>query len=239
MLEDIGVTYDDWDLLLFGDGSGMTWEIGGGFASFLIDRATQIRKHLIGARTLSTVNRMELSAYTEALSYHFEAIMKRKVPAPYRTLVITDSELTARVGNRVYSRKANGDLWQAIDWFTTRGYRITWQWVNRNSTPFHEMADYLAGAARRGVMELKLADNEPYDLLPYTVPEASEPDDLVVCAKCLTPLAPGSTECLCGAVVNPGGIVEDDSGLEESEESQEGGKEEEKEGGSVDVDEST
>jgi ribonuclease HI len=207
VLESRGIKYDEYDLFLFGDGSGLTWEIGGGFATFIVDRNKQLRKHMIGARTLSTVNRMELSAYTEALSYHYECVMDRKIQKPpYKVVVLTDSELTERVGNGVYSRKANGDLWQVIDWFTTRGYRIRWVWVPRNSTPYHELADYLAGAARRALIELRLGDEELYRCLPVgsgAIP-AGDGDpvgsDRPVCRDCGTPLSGGATACdICGA----------------------------------------
>ena len=91
ILDGCKVQYDEHDLFLFGDGSGLSWEIGGGFATFIVDRNKQLRKHLIGARTLTTVNRMELSAYTEALSYHYECVMSGRIASPpYKTVVITD-----------------------------------------------------------------------------------------------------------------------------------------------------
>ena len=218
ILQSCKVEYTEHDLFLFGDGSGLSWEIGGGFATFLVDRNKQLRKHLIGARTLTTVNRMELSAYTEALSYHYECVMSRRIKEPpYNVVVITDSELTARIGNGVYSRKANGDLWQAVDWFVTRGYRIQWVWVPRNSTPYHELADYLAGAARRGVIALRLEDSELYRVAPWHPGEDDQdgPDELAVCSACGTPAAPGDTTCaICGAGIETGGNL----GVEETEE---------------------
>lgn len=200
----------------------MSWEIGGGFATFIVDRHLTLRKHLIGGRTMTTVNRMELSAYTEALSYHYEGVVERKLPhVPYNVVVITDSELTARVGSGVYGRKANGDLWQVVDWFETRGYRIRWVWVPRNSTPYHELADYLAGAARKVLLDLRIADADLYRVAPQRADDdATEGDSLVTCGECGTPAAAGTAACpICGAIIEGGHVA----GCEEETE-EEGGE---------------
>lgn len=182
-----------------GDGSGLQWELGGGYAVFLIDRLTGRRAHLIGARTLTTVNRMELSAYVEALAFHYSQFMQHLIEAPpYRVHVFSDSKLTVDCGSGKYARKANIDLWQSIDWFETRGYRITWHHLPRNSSPFHALADELAGKARRAVNDLRVADSRLYELLPATPIEQLA--DMVTCHACKTPYDTTVATCpICGA----------------------------------------
>jgi ribonuclease HI len=193
------IARDQWDLLFFGDGSGLSWKMGGGFAVFLVDGRKQLRSNLIAARTLATVNRMELGAYTEALSYHYEHVLERKLTdPPYKVWIFSDSEFTVRAGSGEYVRKANGDLWQAIDWFETRGYRCQWRWVPRNSTPFHELADELAGRARTAINALRVSHERLFELMPYADPTVGEHVELINC-QCGTPLLPGSAECpICG-----------------------------------------
>lgn len=195
-----GLVHGQWDLLLFGDGSGLGWEKGGGFASVLFDSRLGIRSHLIGAQTLTTVNRMELSAYVQALAYHFEFLLKGEVKdPPYRVFVFTDSELTAKAGRKDLTVSKNRDLWQGINWFELQGYRIQWRWVPRNSTPYHELADYLAGAARYAINTVNTTGANLHSLMPYSV-RFLEDAELSECPKCNTPLAAGTDCPICGPI---------------------------------------
>ncbi len=187
----------DWNLLLFGDGSGLKWEMGGGFAVFLIDRIRALREQVIGAISKSTVNRMELSAYIHALAYHYHDILKGKITEPpYNVWIFSDSEFTVNTGQGRNRIKANADLWSLVNWFRTRGYRLNWRWVERNSTPLGEMADHLAGRARRAVNELQLPAGELYDLMPV-IPKVLDAN-LVICEKCKTPRLPSEACPVCG-----------------------------------------
>jgi len=187
-----------WDLLLMGDGSGLQWELGGGYAVFLIDKTSGRRAHLVGARTLTTINRMELSAYIEALAFHYSQFMRHAIEAPpYRVHVFSDSKLTVDCGAGRCMRKANGDLWQSIDWFETRGYRITWHHMPRNNSQFHVLADELAGKARLAVNDLRVSDAQLYELMPATPVE--QVSETVTCAECSTPYAAIEGACpICG-----------------------------------------
>jgi len=186
----------DWDLLLFGDGSGLKWDMGGGFASFLIDRARGLREHIIGAISKSTVNRMELSAYVHALAYHYHDILEGQITnPPFKVWIFSDSEFTVKTGQGHNRVKANGDLWSLVDWFETRGYRLNWRWVERNSTPLGEMADWLAGQARHAVNDLMLTSEELYDLMP-AIPAVMNVA-LVICEKCKTPRLPSEACPVC------------------------------------------
>jgi ribonuclease HI len=187
----------DWNLLLFGDGSGLKWEIGGGFAVFLIDKARGLREHVVGAISKSTVNRMELSAYVHGLAYHYHDVLKGKITEPpYNVWIFSDSEFTVKTGQGKNRIKANADLWSVINWFETRGYRLNWRWNERNSTPLGTMADWLAGNARRAVKALELESNELYELMPVIPSVATT--DLVVCEKCNTPRLPSEACPVCG-----------------------------------------
>jgi len=187
----------DWDLLLFGDGSGLKWEMGGGFAAFIIDRARGLREHIVGALTRTTMNRMELGAYVHALAYHYHDILAGKIAEPpYNVWIFSDSKFTVTTGQGRNRAKANADLWSMINWFETRGYRLHWRWVARNSNPLGAMADQLAGKARRDINALQLSSEELYDLMPAIPPAVAT--NLVICKKCKTPRLPSEACPVCG-----------------------------------------
>lgn len=198
-LNKYGVAHDQWDLLLFGDGAGASWKIGGGFASILFDGRTGERAHIIGGQSLTTVNRMELSAYTQGLAYHFGCMLDGHLnDPPYHTYIFSDSEITVKIGRGEYLPKKNRDLWQLIHWYELQGYRFTWRWVPRNSTPYHEFADYLAGTARHAVTSANAEGEIIHNSMPYSAPKGEEAD-IVLCEVCKTPLASEGDTCpICG-----------------------------------------
>ena len=187
----------EWDLLLFGDGSGGGWAIGGAFVVFMVDKRLPTREVLVGGWSKTTVNRMELGAYTEALSFHYHNLLKGVITdPPYNVWAFTDSELTAKCGSGQYVRKANADLWNTVDWYETRGYRIHWRHLKRNTTDFHASADAAAGKIRRALLEH--VPDDVYGLMPYVEPE---PEDAAVgvCEQCKTPMQKELTHCpICG-----------------------------------------
>lgn len=194
-----GVVYGQWDLLLFGDGSGLSWDMGGGFAAVLIDGRKGIRSHITGAQSLTTVNRMELGAYTQMLAYHFEFILSGRVlNPPYRTFIFTDSEFTMKAGRKQVTVQKNLDLWHLVNWFELQGYRFDWRWVPRNSTPFHELADYLAGTARYAINEVNMDGSSLHSMMPYSGQLVADAK-LAKCPQCETPLASATADCpICG-----------------------------------------
>jgi len=194
-----GLVHGQWDLLLFGDGSGLSWDLSGGCAAILVDGRKGIRSHLVGAQSLTTVNRMELSAYVNALGYHFEFIMDGKImEPPYRTFIFTDSEFTMKAGRGMCRIKKNRDLWQTVTWFELQGYRIQWRWVPRNSTPYNELADYMAGTANHAMKKSNISGDILHKLMPYSG-QLVDDVELSFCPTCETPLeAPGADCPICG-----------------------------------------
>lgn len=193
---------NQWDLLLFGDGSGGGWNVGGAFTVFLVDKRLPTREVLVGGWSKTTVNRMELGAYTEALSFHYHGLLGGVITTPpYNVWAFTDSELTAKCGSRIYTRKANADLWNTVDWYETRGYRINWRQLPRNTTDFHVAADAAAGKARKALLEHVPTD--VYGIMPYV---ESDEQALGVCALCKTPMNKDQAICpICGQERNTDG----------------------------------
>ena len=106
------------------------------------------RREICGGETMTTNNRMELTAAIRAL----EALRQ-----PCRVLVFTDSEYLRRGidewlanwkqrGWRTASRKPvkNDDLWRELDALATQ-HHVTWRWVQAHAgIPGNERADALA-----------------------------------------------------------------------------------------------
>jgi ribonuclease HI len=151
--EDLGVY--DFDLMLAGDGSGTTADNPCGFACYAYDRrAQEIIVHK-GSFNHGTNNFAELMPYVHAL-WHFQTTQQTDIRFPVRVLVVSDSELTVRQGQRLYSRNANLCLWEAINWFEEHGYEFTWKHVRRNTNPIHTDCDKIAGIMRKKLLDVSL-----------------------------------------------------------------------------------
>ena len=121
----------------------------GGWAALL--RMGEHEREISGAETLTTNNRMELTAVIRAL----EALKR-----PVQARVYTDSEYVRRGisewlpgwkarGWRTAERKPvkNQDLWQRLDELRT-GHQIDWHWVPAHAgVPGNERVDRLANEA--------------------------------------------------------------------------------------------
>ena len=121
----------------------------GGWGAIL--RTSEHEKHLKGSETLTTNNRMELTAVIKAL----ESLKKT-----CRIDVTTDSQyvklgITAWIsswkknGWKTSQRKPvkNIDLWQQLD-LATKQHGVSWHWVKGHSNhPENELADQLANQA--------------------------------------------------------------------------------------------
>src|SRR5260370_20505212 len=113
----------DHDLLLVGDGSGTVYTQAAGWACAAYDRLKQQVTVHAGAATCGTNNFAELAPYVQALWHHHQD-HGQAPDVPVEVVVISDSELTVRCGNRQYSRGANACLWASVEWFEGRGYKL-------------------------------------------------------------------------------------------------------------------
>ena len=130
----------------------------GGWGALLI--MGEIEKELNGAESLTTNNRMELTAVIRALE-----ALKRPVAAR----IYTDSEYVRRgITEWVHNWKQRGwrtadkkpvknqDLWQQLDALVAR-HQLEWHWVRGHSgVPGNERVDQLANAAIDAIQQLAL-----------------------------------------------------------------------------------
>ena len=149
-LEDLARSLDlaEYDLLLVGDGSGTVYTEPAGWSCLAYDRIKDSIILHAGAVTAGTNNFAELAPYFHALWVHHQ---EHPLGGPFRAHVVSDSELTVKCGDRRYTRRANGSLWAAIEWFERHGYRLRWHHIARATSPWNRLADEVAGRARRAI----------------------------------------------------------------------------------------
>lgn len=137
-------------IALFTDGSCWTGDHIGGWAWVAID-AFDGQEHGAGAAYETTNNRMEMTAWIEGLEYILDTY-GAEVPI----LVYSDSEYVGfGATKRARKRKANLDLWVAIDEAVRRFNHLEFVWVKgHNGSEYNEIADELAGERRLGAQAL-------------------------------------------------------------------------------------
>ncbi len=127
-----------WDYIVYTDGACINNPGPGGWAIVVINARDGSREEKVGSCGLTTNNRMELRAAIEGL---------RATPRGARVLLRTDSQLLANTINLGWKRKANLELWQALD--HERELRdVTFEWVRGHADdPDNARADELANRA--------------------------------------------------------------------------------------------
>ena len=148
-VDDLGL--NDFDFVLFGDGSGTTIELPCAWACHAVNTATKaVTKHF-GGLSSGTNNLAELIPYLHAL-WHIQT-SKETRSSTTRVAIVSDSEVTVRCGNGEYERRANAAIWAGIEWFENNGFVILWKHVRRNTNPVNANCDLIAGQKRKLMSE--------------------------------------------------------------------------------------
>lgn len=145
-----------WDVLIVGDGSGSGWDKGTGWACVLLDRFSWHAKLFYGAINTGTITIGELFPYLHSLIWYFSSDGPGKdrinaVRLTGRALqvhIITDNSSVALGGNQPETRKANLELWAAMDTIRARGISLVFHHWRRDGVSLNILADEVARQSR-------------------------------------------------------------------------------------------
>lgn len=123
------------EVTIYTDGAAVPNPGKGGWAAILL-YGTSV-KELSGPIPYATNNQAELMAAIEGI---------RALKRPALVTVISDSQWLVKCGNGEWSRKANSDLWLALDTLVREnGHMVRFEWVRgHNGDKWNERADRLA-----------------------------------------------------------------------------------------------
>lgn len=138
--------FDEPHAYLFVDGSCGAHEDLGAWAAIAVSHIGD-RKLLFGMACPTTISRCELMPIIEGV--HWIDKHWAKGVKDFRLQVFSDSDYTVKTLNGVYSvGSTNRDLWAAALDFMQLPIHYTFTWVHRNTLPYMELCDGIAGAVR-------------------------------------------------------------------------------------------
>ena len=118
---------------IYTDGSCLGNPGPGGWAAIIEENGG--KKRLSGREDETTNNRMEILAAIKGL---------QATPSHSEVTVFSDSQYVVNTMTKGWKRKANQDLWAALD-SAVKEHRVTWKWVRGHAgNPGNEEADALA-----------------------------------------------------------------------------------------------
>jgi len=118
---------------IYTDGSCLGNPGPGGWAAIIKENGG--KKRLAGREDDTTNNRMEILAVIKGL---------QAIPSHSEVTIFSDSQYVVNTMTRGWKRKANQDLWAALD-TAVKERRVTWKWVRGHAgNPGNEEADALA-----------------------------------------------------------------------------------------------
>lgn len=172
----LNVGSKDWDLLLIGDGSGQSWDMGCGWACVLIDHFNAKRKLFYGGMNSGTIGIGELFPYVHAMMWYSRGPGKKRLeqlqaqfgtPQSIKVHVITDNEIVSKQGNGDAKRSTNIELWSSFDHFARLGYSFKFHWLGRDTIGLNALTDHISREARKSLERIHLPEGSSiYDYSP-------------------------------------------------------------------------
>jgi ribonuclease HI len=155
----------DWDAVIFTDGSGNSWDRGGGWAAVITCRNDGSRRVLHGGMSNSTVGISELSAVLYSLVW-YEAKGRPSGGLKPKVHIFSDSQHTVvDVGaGRSQPGHATSIMWGAIRQAGIR-LQLHWHWLPRDKTALNQICDWIAGESRKAIADMKIIEKLTEDVL--------------------------------------------------------------------------
>jgi hypothetical protein len=179
VLEHYNIT--DWDVLIIGDGSGYSWDIGGGWAGVVIDRVSMGRKLYWGAWSTGTIMISEMMAYVHGLAWYDNLYAKARRQQLHKGVlnvhVICDNETIVKQGNHEVGRNKMIPWWNCWMGYLRTGYTARFHQVSGHNEGrqlgLNVLCDHISRYARLLVQDNDLAKMVPeipdinvYDINP-------------------------------------------------------------------------
>ena len=160
-----------WDVLLFGDGSGSQWGMPAGWAGVVVDRQTRGRKLLYMAINECSINLAESMPYWYMINWYDQVIGKQRLKdvGVLNIHVITDSQVVATWGTKATQLgealpRKHLMVWAGVRELCRMGYRYHFHWAPRSTSLLNWSCDLVAGMARR---QLQAVANDPLGGVDY------------------------------------------------------------------------
>lgn len=143
---------DDWDLLLVGDGSGMSWTSPGGWCGAMLERsresgAVKYYPLFVGGVNRGSINWMEAMPYWVMVRHHYHKGGGRQL-TDIETHIISDSKWVVEAMQGRYLLKNHQDMRALFKFYRNKGYRFHWHHLKREELSLNSLADKLAAVGR-------------------------------------------------------------------------------------------
>jgi len=164
---------------LFGDGSCGAHDDMGAWASIAVSAAGD-RKLITGSACPTTISRCELMPIIEGVEWIYKNWAKRI--NGFRLNVYSDSNYTVRTLNGEYNANKNKGIWKGMQELIKLPIHYKFIWVARNSLPYMELCDAIAGSVRKSSISMMktLMHVEDHRMGVTTVPVEPLPKEEIV-----------------------------------------------------------
>lgn len=186
-----GISFNDFDLLVIGDGAGQHYGRHASWAMVMLDKNSARSRILSGAWSDSTITRAEVEPLLHALTIDLYEDHSGVLLNQRRVVVITDSGAATGMFNMCWGlgvqlkdvngnliqeppcRRINGDLVARMRHFRDCGYVVTPVQIRRSDLPTHQLIDALSRSGR--FLEQELIGKDPYVILELSGPSTTVP----------------------------------------------------------------
>lgn len=151
----MGIHPEQWEYAIVGDGSGVGWDMGCGWASTLVRRVPAQRWPFRGGMDPGTISLAEIMAFLQPLLF-MASTMK---PSQFqRVHIFSDSQYVVNIGKGTRAPKSHAILWRQLAGIRGLGFEIDFHWIPRDCIDLNKFADAIAGEARKAISGIDMLE---------------------------------------------------------------------------------
>lgn len=141
--------------MIVGDGSGVGWDMGCGWASTLVRRVPAERWPFRGGMDPGTVSLAEIMAFMQPLLF----MSSKFKPSQFqRVHVFSDSQYVVNIANGNRQPKSHAIMWRQLSGIRGLGFDLKFHWIPRDCIDLNRLADAIAGEARKAVSGVNFSE---------------------------------------------------------------------------------